>query len=79
MRKAVSWAILLVGISAGPASAEAWKCSAKGLVTGTYDGGGTAYIHLQGFPNGSHYPVTRKGKTATGVTKNGTPFICKAS
>jgi hypothetical protein len=61
-----------------PASA-AWKCSAPGLVSGSYDGGASAYIHLKGFPSGGTYPVTKKGNVATGTTKNGTKFTCRSS
>ena len=68
----------IVMIASG-ANAETWKCSANGLVNGSYDGGGTAYVHLSGFPSGGHYPVNKKGKTASGVTANGTPFTCKAN
>jgi hypothetical protein len=61
------------------AQAKSWKCSATGLVSGSYDGGATAYIHLQGFSSGGTYSVTRKGNVATGVTANGTRFTCKLS
>lgn len=65
-------------VLASPASA-AWKCSAPGLVSGRYDGGASAYIHLGGFPSGGTYPVVKKGKVATGTTKNGTKFACRSS
>lgn len=58
-------------------SGKAWKCSAPGLVSGSYSGGSTAYIHLSGFSTGGTYPVTRKGNVATGVTANGTKFTCR--
>ncbi|MBX9647841.1 MAG: hypothetical protein K2X57_12380 [Xanthobacteraceae bacterium] len=58
------------------AKAEGWACSAPGIVEGSYDGGGMAYIHLQGFPDGKPYAVVKKGKTATGTTSNGTKFVC---
>jgi len=61
----------------GSAQAEAWTCSAKNMVSGNYDGGDTAYIHLSPYGRGNNYPVTRKGKTVTGRTSNGTPFVCK--
>lgn len=60
-----------------PAHAEGWTCSAPGLVSGSYDGGGTAYIHLAGFPDGGNYSVQTIGaKKVTGTTKNGTKFSC---
>jgi hypothetical protein len=59
-----------------PAHAEGWTCSAPGMVSGSYDGGNAAYIHLTGFSTGGTYPVTRNGKRATGTTKNGTKFVC---
>lgn len=58
---------------------KTWTCSAPGLVSGSYDGGSSAYIHLQGFPSGGSYPVSRSGKTATGTTQNGTKFTCRLS
>lgn len=65
--------------SVAVAQAKSWKCSAPGLVSGSYDGGTTAYIHLQGFSSGGTYSVTRKGNVVTGVTANGTRFTCKLS
>jgi hypothetical protein len=59
------------------ASQGAWKCSAPGLISGNYDGGSTAYIHLQGFPSGGSYAVTKSGNVASGVTANGTRFTCR--
>lgn len=65
-------------VLASPALA-AWKCSAPGLVSGSYDGGSSAYIHLKGFQSGGTYPVSKKGNVATGTTKNGTKFTCRSS
>jgi hypothetical protein len=59
------------------AQAGGWVCSAPGLADGSYDGGSTAYIHLRGFTSGDNYPVTKRGKVATGVTLNGTHFTCR--
>jgi len=73
MRRLFCLAFLLT--SSG-ASAEGWTCSAPGLVSGSYDGGSSAYIHLNGFPSGGTYPVQKNGKRATGTTKNGTKFTC---
>lgn len=58
-------------------SSKPWKCTAPGLVNGSYSGGSTAYIHLSGFSTGGTYPVKRKGNVATGVTANGTKFTCR--
>lgn len=70
--------LVLVSLAlSGSAQAEAWTCSAKNIVSGNYDGGATAYIHLSPYERGNNYPVTRKGKTVTGRTSNGTPFVCK--
>lgn len=63
-----------------PANAQSgkpWKCTARGLVSGSYNGGSTAYIHLSGFSTGGTYPVKKKGNVATGVTANGTKFTCR--
>jgi hypothetical protein len=46
------------------------------MVSGSYDGGSSAYIHLTGFPSGGTYPVQKQGKRASGTTKNGTRFVC---
>lgn len=73
MRKLLCLAVLL---STGSVQAEGWTCSAPGIVSGTYDGGSMAYIHLQGYPDGKPYAVVKKGKTATGTTTNGTKFSC---
>lgn len=58
-----------------------WKCSAKGIVNSYYTGSETAMIHLQGFPSGGTYKVTKndQGTEATGTTGNGTPFACVKS
>lgn len=70
-------AILALGISfAMPAHAADWSCSAPGLVSGNYDGGDSAYIHLNGFSSGSVYAVVKKGNRASGTTSNGTKFSC---
>jgi hypothetical protein len=62
----------------GPAESQgAWKCTAPGLISGSYDGGTSAYIHLQGFSSGGSYAVTKNGNVATGVTANGTRFTCR--
>lgn len=65
-----------VAVSVGPVSAEGWTCSAPGMVSGSYDGGSSAYIHLSGFPDGGTYSVQKQGKRASGTTKNGTRFVC---
>lgn len=67
---------LFTAAFASTASADGWKCSAPGMQSGTYDGGTMAYIHLSAYPNGKSYAVTKKGKTATGVTSDGTRFTC---
>lgn len=54
----------------------AWRCSARGIVDYSYDGGGSATIHLKGYSSGNSYPVNKKGRRATGVMTNGTPFTC---
>jgi len=63
-----------------PAAAQhgaSWVCSAPNLVRGEYSGGTDAYIHLSGFSRGSRYAVQQQGRTATGVTANGTRFTCR--
>jgi hypothetical protein len=72
---------VVTAAATAPAAAQGgtWKCSAPGLVSASYQGGGSAYIHLSGFSSGGTYPVTRKGKVATGVTANGTRFTCRLS
>jgi hypothetical protein len=54
-----------------------WTCTAPNLVSASYDGGSSAYVHLQGFSSGGTYSVTKKGKVATGTTANGTKFTCR--
>ncbi len=56
-----------------------WKCTAPALKNSDYQGGATAYIHLQAYSSGGYYPVTKNGNVATGVTKDGTKFTCKLS
>ncbi len=70
-------AITLLSSSTVPSSAESWACSAPGIVSGSYGGGGSAYIHLTGYSTGNDYPVTRQGNVASGVTKDGTHFTCR--
>ena len=64
-----------------PAAPKSWKCTAPGLVNGSYDGGETAFIHLVGFTSGGNYAVTKdkSGKVVTGTTGNGTKFTCTGS
>jgi hypothetical protein len=71
-------ALLILGLllASTSAYAQAWTCSAPGMISGSYDGGESAYIHLNGFPTGGTYPVRKQGKRATGTTKNGTAFTC---
>jgi hypothetical protein len=72
-----SCAVLALLLAASSAAQAGWSCNAKGLVSATYDGGDSAYVHLQGFGNGKYYLVERAGKVATGVTTNGTKFTCR--
>lgn len=67
---------MVLGGLASKVEAESWTCSAPGLLSGSYDGGATAYIHLAPYQNGNSYPVVKKGKTAIGKTSNGTSFVC---
>ncbi|WP_295845432.1 hypothetical protein [Tardiphaga sp.] len=69
------FAICLV-LAVTPAHAETWTCSAPGIISGNYDGGSMAYIHLTGYPDGGTYSVSKHGNKATGTTKNGTKFTC---
>lgn len=71
-------AILAIGLSfAPPVHAADWSCAAPGLVSGNYDGGDSAYIHLSGFSGGSVYAVVKtKGNRVNGTTSNGTKFSC---
>jgi hypothetical protein len=60
-----------------PAQASSWKCSAKGIVSGSYSGGSKAYIHLRPYTSGGQYSVKKvNANKVTGKTKNGTPFTC---
>lgn len=68
--------LVAVAVSVDPVRAEGWTCSAPGMVSGSYDGGSSAYIHLSGFPDGGTYSVQKQGKRASGTTKNGTKFVC---
>ncbi len=76
--RAVAFATFALAGASAPAVAATWECKATGIQNYTYDGGGSAYIHLAPFQRGSNYPVTvsKDGKKATGVTANGTPFTC---
>ena len=74
---AAALAATAVAVGAAVAQGKPWKCTATGIVSGSYDGGATAYIHLDGFSKGGSYPVTKKGNVATGVTANGTKFTCR--
>jgi hypothetical protein len=58
-----------------------WRCSAQGLVNSYYTGSDSAMIHLQGFPSGGNYKVTKNAQDteASGTTANGTPFTCVKS
>ena len=79
MLKTISAAVfsaVVIALTPGGAHA-AWTCTAKGLVSATYDGGTSAYVHLEGFNRGNSYAVTKNGKVATGTTKNGTKFTCR--
>jgi hypothetical protein len=77
MRTQLAVALGLLALTITDPAQAAWSCSANGLVSASYDGGGSAYVHLEGFSSGNTYPVTRKGKVATGTTKNGTKFTCR--
>ena len=46
-------------------SGKAWKCTAPGLVSGSYSGGSSAYIHLSGFSTGG-IPGDKEGKSGNG-------------
>jgi hypothetical protein len=58
---------------------KSWKSSAPGMVSGSYEGGDSAYIHLSGFRHGGSYAVTKRGNVASGTTANGTKFTCRLS
>jgi len=68
-------------LAQGAPAKKKWSCTAPGLVSAAYDGGSSAYVHLKGYSEGGHYSVTlnSKGTSATGVTANGTKFVCTAS
>lgn len=68
--------MILAFSSLTSARAQGWTCSAPGMVSGSYDGGSSAYIHLTGFSSGGTYPVQKTGKRASGTTANGTRFTC---
>lgn len=70
-------AILAAFAFSTPSFAEDWSCSARGIVSGSYSGGSSAYIHLAGYNTGNDYPATRRGNVASGVTKDGTHFTCR--
>lgn len=53
-----------------------WTCEAPNLISATYGGGDWASVHLSPYSSGGSYRVTKEGATATGVTANGTKFIC---
>lgn len=76
---AFAGAAMMAAMSPALGQGKSWKCSAPGMVSGSYDGGSTAYIHLQGFSTGGTYSVTKSASLATGVTKNGTRFTCRLS
>lgn len=66
--------------SAAASTTAAWTCTADNLVDSRYSGGSSAYIHLKGYGSGGRYRVTRQSDgTATGKTKDGTPFTCTRS
>jgi hypothetical protein len=73
----VASATVFYSVNAANASGT-WKCSAKNLVNASYDGGGSAYIHLAPYGRGNNYPVTKRGRNkVVGKTSNGTPFVCR--
>jgi hypothetical protein len=56
-----------------------WNCSAAGIKAAEYGGGDVAAIQLESDKQGAVYTVARiDAKTARGVTRNGTPFTCRA-
>jgi len=65
----------------GAPAKKKWSWTAPGLVSAAYDGGSSAYVHLKGYSEGGHDAVTlnSKGTSASGVTANGTRFVCKPS
>ena len=56
---------------------QKWVCTAPNMVSGTYQGGEYANIHISPYGGGGRYPVVKDGNTAIGTTKNGTEFVCK--
>lgn len=68
--------LALVATTSISAHADGWSCTAPGMVSGSYDEGSSAYVHLTGFPSGGTYPVQKHGKRASGTTKNRTKFVC---
>jgi hypothetical protein len=82
----VAATVVLVGCATQPPqgaaaltpSKDKWTCTAPGLVSATYTGGKTAFVHLSGFSSGGYYNATQSadGKSATGKTQNGTAFTC---
>ena len=73
--------VATVSVEAQTAKPKTWTCSAPNLVYSSYDGGETAYVHLSPYPSGGTYSVTKNkaGTQASGVTANGTKFVCTAS
>ena len=72
--------VLFIAFLDNPLSAKEvkWKCVADGLENFEFDGGNTAYIHLESYNSGNNYYVEfNASKTvATGKTGDGTPFTC---
>lgn len=65
----------------GTPTLAGWKCeSPAGIKAAEYGGGHVASIQLDSDKQGAVYTVHRiDGKTARGVTRNGTPFTCRRS
>lgn len=62
----------------GAPTLAGWNCAAQGIKAAEYGGGHVASIQLESDKQGSVYTVTRVDeKTARGMTRNGTPFICR--
>ena len=57
--------------------AKKWVCEAPNMISFDYSGGAWANIHLSPYSSGGSYQVVKDGSTATGVTANGTKFVCK--
>lgn len=69
--------LLILLATSSSAHAENWTCTAPNMISGSYDGGSMAYIHLTGFPDGGTYSVQKSGNNkVSGTTKNGTKFTC---